>query len=130
MPFYRQAVLLPHPGNLVLVPVGPAGAALDAPADPVHRPIRPRAWRVIWPMAAGLPAIMGPGKLSVSRSETDPLALRAMSGAVEIPQLAKTRGDAREATKDPLDCPGAVRARLSRRRMQPERLLRLFDQDG
>ena len=81
-------------------------------------------------MAAGLPAIMGPGKLSVSRSETDPLALRAMSGAVEIPQLAKTRGDAREATKDPLDCPGAVRARLSRRRMQPERLLRLFDQDG
>jgi len=55
-------------------------------------------------MAAGLPAIMGPGKLSVSRSETDPLALLAMSGAVEIPQLAKTRGDAREATKDPVPC--------------------------
>ena len=130
MPFYHQPVLLPPPGNLVLVPLGPAGPDLDAPADPVHRHIRPRPWRVIWPMAVGLPAIMGPGKLSVSRSETDPLALRAMSGAVEIPQLAKTRGDAREATKDPLDCPGAVRARLSRRRMQPERLLRLFDQDG
>jgi hypothetical protein len=70
------------------------------------------------------------GKLSVSRLETNSLALRAMSGAIEIPQLAKTHGDAREATKDPLDCPGAVRARLSRRRMQPERVLRLFDQDG
>ena len=54
------------------------------------------------------------------RRPTRLLALRAMSGAVEIPQLAKTRGDAREATKDPLDCPGAVRARLSRR--PPQRI--------
>jgi hypothetical protein len=38
------------------------------------------------------------GKLSVSRLKTNSLALRAMSGAIEIPQLAKTHGDAREAT--------------------------------
>src|ERR1035438_8431827 len=65
----------------------------------------------------------------MSRAKTHPFAPWPMARAVSpISQLAEAGCDAHETAEDSFDRFCTVRSGVSRRRMQPERLLRFFHQ--